>query len=84
MHHKSTYSQNTNDRGHQVQHLGISSGRHVPLVVNQHRLQQAGNEIRVRTLEVFRPPDVGLDQLEDLLFDGPQCSNLGRLRGDQT
>lgn len=79
-----THSQNADDRRHQVQHLGIPSGRNIPLIVNQDRLQQTGNEIGIRAFEVLRPPDVCLDQLEDLLLDRSQCSDLGRFRGDQT
>jgi len=47
-------------------------------------LQQVRHKTLVNHFEVVSLVNVGADQLEDLLLDGPETADLGHLGGDVT
>jgi|FreactcultuFSWF8_1027224.scaffolds.fasta_scaffold00008_121 hypothetical protein len=79
-----TYLKLLDDGSHNVQDLGLSCIRDVVLVVEEDGLQQVRHKTLVNHFEVVSLVNVGADQLEDLLLDGPETADLGHLGGDVT
>ena len=70
--------------GHGPQDLGVTSTRHVTVVVNQHGIQERRHHLLPHGLEVLSLVDVGLNELENLLLDGPETTDLGHLGSNLT
>lgn len=71
-----------NDSSHDMQHLGLSSIGHITVVVNQNRLEERRDHVRVDHVNIVGFLHVGVDQFQDFLFDRAKATDLGGLGGD--
>lgn len=78
------YSKAGDDSGHDVENLGISCGGHILLIIAENGVEKSGDKVGIDLVEILRLFDVGLDELEDFLFDGSETSNLGSFGGNET
>lgn len=74
-----TYGELRDDGGHGLEHFGVASAWHVPVVVNQDRVQQRGHHLSSYGMKVLGLFDVRFDELENLLLDGAQAPDLWHL-----
>jgi hypothetical protein len=77
-----TYVKLVDDGCHDIQHLGFPCIGHVPVVVDQNSLKERRNHVSINHVGVVRLFHVGIDQLQDLLFDGAKSANFGSLGGN--
>jgi hypothetical protein len=67
------------NRGHHVQYFGLTSVRHIVLVVDQNSLQQLGHNVVVNHLQVISLLNICVDELENLLLDCTETTDFGHL-----
>lgn len=77
-----TYVELVDDCSHDVQNLCFSCVGHIAVVVNQNGLEQRRDHAGVDHFEIVRLLHVGVNELQDLLLDGPQPSDFGGFGGD--
>lgn len=71
-----------NDCGHDVQHLSFPRVGNISVIVHQNSLQKRWNHVSVDHLQIISFLHIGIDQLKNLLFDGPKPSDFRSLGGD--
>lgn len=78
-HQDKTYVKLMDDGGHGVQNLCLSRIRDISVIIHQDCFKKWGHHVGIDHLEIVRLLHVGVDELQDFLFDGAKPSNLGSL-----
>lgn len=71
-----------NDCGHDVQHLCFPCVGNISVIIHQNGLQERWNHVCVDHLQIISFLHIGIDQLKNLLLDGPKSSDFRGLGGD--
>lgn len=77
-----TYLKLVNQYSDDRKHFRLTRIRNVPLVVQEDSLEKRRHHSLVDHLLVISLLDVSSDQLQDLLLDSPETSDLGHLGRD--
>ena len=59
------------DSGHHIKDFRVSCIGDIAVVVYQYRLQERRNDVRIDHLKIVRFLNVAVDELQNLLLDGP-------------
>lgn len=73
-----------NDDGKESKHLGITGVWNITVVVEEDGVQESWDKVSANHLQVIGSLNVGLEELEDFLLDGPKTSDLWSLGGNIT
>jgi hypothetical protein len=77
-----TYVQLVDNSCHDVQDLRFACIRHVAVIVNQDSLKKGWHHACIDHFEIIRLLDIGINELQNLLFDGAKTANFGCLGSD--
>ncbi len=69
---------------HDIQHLRLTSVRHVAAIVCEDGFQKRRNDVGVDHLEIVSFLNICVNELQNLFLDGPQAANFRCLRGNFT
>ena len=77
---KTTYAESVENGGHDVKDLGIPCSGNIAIVVSEYGVHQWRHEVGIDSLKILRFADESLHQLQNLLLDRPELSDLRCLR----
>lgn len=77
-----TYVKLVDNSCHDVQDLRFTGIRDVAVIINQDCLKKGRHHACIDHFEIIRLLDIGINELQNLLFDGAKTANFGCFGSD--